>query len=90
MTDEPFSPVQMAQLRLAMKETVEEAFADAGLRVDEGDNQDEARRDFMFLRAWRRGVNGGAAKIGWFVIIALMGGLWWLIQMGLSVWNKGG
>lgn len=88
MNDQAFTDVQMAQLRLAIKEGVEEAFADAGLRIDEGDNQDAARRDFMFLRTLRTGVNGTAAKIGWLVIAAIFAGFVWLMQAGFAFWAK--
>lgn len=90
MTDEPFSAVQMAQFKRAMKEVVEESLSDAGLRIETGDHQDEARRDFMFLRTIRKGANGIAAKIGWLIIAAVLAGLYWVFQIGLAAWNKGG
>jgi hypothetical protein len=81
-----FTDQQMAQIREAMREEL----ADAGLRLDGADHQDEARRDFMFLRAFRRATNGAAAKIGWLVIAAFAGGIIWLVNAGLNVWRAGG
>lgn len=78
-----FSDHQVAQIRAAFREEI----ADAGLRLDDGDHQDEARRDFMFLRSLRKGVNGTAAKIGWLVIAAVCGAVIWLVNSGLSVWR---
>jgi len=78
-----FTPEQLAQLRTAMREEL----ADAGLRLDSADHQDDARRDFMFLRTLRKGVNGTAAKIGWLVIAAVFGGIIWLVNSGLNVWK---
>lgn len=78
-----FTPEQIAQLRTVMVEVL----GDAGLRLDETEHEDEARRDFMFLRALRRGVNGTAAKIGWLVIAAFFGGVAWLVNSGLNVWR---
>ena len=87
MSDETFSPAQIAQLQLAIKEVLREEMADAGLRLDGADHVDEARRDYMFLRSLRRGVNGTAAKIGWFFIAAVLGAVVWLVNGGLSLWK---
>jgi len=78
-----FNDQQLAQLRGAMREEL----ADAGLRLDSADHQDDARRDFMFLRSLRKGVNGTAAKIGWLVIAAVCGAVIWLVNSGLNVWK---
>jgi hypothetical protein len=78
-----FTPEQMAQLRSIMTDVL----ADAGLRVEEAEQQDEARRDFMFLRSFRRAVNGAAGKIGWLVIAAAVGGVIWLVTTGLNAWK---
>lgn len=51
------------------------------------EQQDEARRDFMFLRAFRSAVNGAEGKIGWLVIAAAVGGVIWLVNLGLSTWK---
>ena len=87
MSDETFSATQMAQLKLAMKEVMREDMADAGLRLDGADHVDEARRDYMFLRSLRKGVNGTAAKIGWFFIAAVLGAIVWLVNGGLNMWK---
>ncbi len=84
---EPFSPAQLAQLSTAVKAAIREEFADAGLRLDEPVHVDDARKDFMFLRSLRMGVNGLASKIGWFVIAAILGGVLWLVQAGIVVWK---
>jgi cell division protein FtsX len=83
MSDDTFSPAQLNQLRQVFREEV----ADAGLRLDGADHVDEARRDFMFLRSLRKSVNGTAAKIGWFVIAALLGVVVFLINGGLNMWR---
>lgn len=80
-----FTPEQIAQLRAVMVDVL----GDAGLRLDETEHEDEARRDFMFLRALRKGVNGTAAKIGWLVIAAVCGAAIWLVNSGLNVWRAG-
>lgn len=78
-----FSSEQLAQLRAVFREEL----ADAGLRIDGADHVDEARRDFMFLRSLRKGVNGTAAKIGWLVIAAVIGAVIWLVNSGLTFWK---
>jgi hypothetical protein len=80
-----FTPEQIAQLRAVLTDVL----ADAGLRVESADQQDEARRDFMFLRWLRTWVNGTAAAIGWLVIATFVGGVIWLVNAGLSVWKGG-
>lgn len=87
MSDEFFSAAQLSQLSLVIKEAIREEMADAGLRLDGADHVDEARRDYMFLRTLRRGVNGTAAKIGWFFIAAVLGAVVWLVNGGLNLWK---
>ena len=78
-----FTDQQVGQIRAAFREEV----ADAGLRLDDGELQVEARRDFMFLRSLRRGAQGTAAKIGWLVIAAICGAVFWLVTSGLNAWR---
>lgn len=82
-----FSSEQLHQLEAIVQNGVRKGFADAGLRTDEADQIDEARRDFAFVRNLRKGVNGTAAKIGWMVIAALIGALIWLVNSGLTFWK---
>jgi len=81
VADDAFSPAQLAQLRQVFREEM----GDAGLRLDGADHIDEARRDLMFLRSLRKGVNGTAAKIGWFFIAAVLGAVVWLVNGGLNM-----
>lgn len=91
MNDQAFTDVQMAQLRLAIKEGVEEAFADAGLRIDEGTHQDEAREDFRFVRRLRKTWDGAVVKTGTFILLGLLGIVATIAGMGFWAWiNKGG
>lgn len=78
-----FTEQQLGQIRAAMREEL----ADAGLRLESSDQQDEARRDFMFLRWLRTGVNGVAMAIGWLFIAAFCGGIIWLVNAGLNAWK---
>jgi hypothetical protein len=78
-----FTSEQMDQLRTVFREEL----ADAGLRIDGPDHIDDARRDFMFLRSLRVGLNGTASKIGWVVIAAILGAVIWLVTNGLNFWK---
>lgn len=87
MTGETFSAAQLAQLKLLIREAIREESADAGLRID-GEHQDDAREDYRFLRRLRKGVDGAAAKIGLAVIAAFIGGILWLLNLGIQAWWK--
>jgi hypothetical protein len=78
-----FSPEQLAQLKKVFREALE----DVGLRTDGPDHIEEARRDFMFVRSFRRGITGTASKIGWSVIVAVLGLVFWLVTQGLNFWK---
>lgn len=82
-----FSTEQLAQLEAVTRKAVREELADAGLRLDGPEHVDDAREDFRFLRRFRKGVDGTAAKIGWAVIAALLGALFWLLNSGLNLWK---
>jgi ElaB/YqjD/DUF883 family membrane-anchored ribosome-binding protein len=80
-----FSHEQMEQLRSLLREE----FADAGIRLDGPDHVEEARADFRFIRRVRKGVDGYASKIGWFVIAAILAGAVWLFTLGMNTWKGG-
>lgn len=76
------------ELIKVVRTAVREEFSAAGMRVDEPKDQDEARRDFMFLRTLRVGIHGLAAKIGMAVLFALGSGLIWIVVAGLDAWKS--
>lgn len=78
-----FTPEQQTQLKTIFREALE----DVGLRTDGPDHIEEARRDFMFVRSLRKGINGTASKIGWAVIMAFLGAIFWLFNNGLNFWK---
>jgi hypothetical protein len=82
-----FTDEQKRELAAIVEQGVRRGFADAGLRTDEADQIDEARRDFAFVRSLRKGVNGAASKIGWAVIMAVLGAIFWLFNSGLQFWK---
>lgn len=80
-----FSPEQMAQLRDLFRDEL----ADAGLRIDGPEHVDLAREDFRFLRRLRTGMQGTASKVGWAVILAILGAAIWLFTNGINAWRGG-
>lgn len=78
---------QLQQIESVVRRAVREEISDAGLRLDGPDHVDMARDDFRFLRKLRTGVDGIAAKIGWALIAALIGGLIWLVNLGVTTWK---
>lgn len=81
MTPRPLSGEQLKQI---VREAVREELRAAGLRLDDADHMDEARADFMFLRKVRQAFNGAASKIGGAVILAVVGGMIWLVTAGVQ------
>lgn len=86
MTD-GFSPEQLLQLEAIVEQGVRKGFADAGLRIDDGASEDEARKDFAFIRGVRRTLGGWATSLGWFIILSVLGSIVWLITQGLTFWK---
>lgn len=86
---ETLNPAQLQQITNAVRAAVREELADAGLRLDDSDHQDEAREDFRFIRRLRRGVNGMAAKVGWVCIAAVLSGLLYFVTLGANTWRGG-
>lgn len=78
-----FTREQLDQLRSVFREEL----ADAGLRLDSAEHQDEAREDFRFVRRLRKRVDGAASKVGMAVILAITSGIIWLVMQGLNLWK---
>lgn len=80
---EGFTKEQLEQLRSVFREEL----ADAGLRLDSVEHQDEAREDFRFVRRLRKRVDGAASKVGMAVILAVTSGIIWLVVQGANLWR---
>jgi len=81
------SQEQLQQIEAVVRRAVREEISEAGLRIDGPDYVDMAREDFRFLRKLRTGIDGLAAKIGWALITALLGGVVWLLTLGANAWK---
>lgn len=77
----------LEQIEAVIRKVLREEFKDIGLRVDSEDQQAELREDFRHLRMWRQAMNGFASKVGWAVILSILGGLIWIFTQGLNFWN---
>lgn len=78
-----FSQEQLTQLRHVFREEL----ADAGLRIDGPEHVDDAREDFRFLRRARRFMDNTASKVGWVIILAIVSGVIWLLNLGVNTWR---
>ena len=72
-----------------MRRVVREEFGDIGLHIDSSEHQDTAREDLRFLRKFRQGVDGTASKLGWMIIVAFFGGIFWIMKLGFDAWRIG-
>lgn len=84
MSGRPVSSMTEDELSALMRSAVRAEFSAAGLRVDEPEDQDEAKEDFRFLRRVRRGIDGASGKIGGALILALVSGFLWLVWTGFQ------
>lgn len=99
-----FSEQQLGQLEAMTERAVGKAFANVGLRIEDSDHQFEANADFRWVRASRtdaervenerfvsavrRSFNGAASKVGVFVLLAIAGGVVWIVKLGFDAWNR--
>lgn len=81
-----FTPEQLSQLKQAVREAVKEELADAGLRLDDADHQDEAREDFRFLRRIRKTFDGAATQVGRSILLALLAVFGVIFGLGFWQW----
>lgn len=87
---ESFSNDQMQQIVAAVRTAVREELADAGLRLDTGDHQADAREDFRFIRRLRLSWDGAVSKIGNAVLISIIAIVGTIVSMGFWAWLSGG
>jgi len=84
MNRKPLPEMTADELEGLVRKAVRDEIKAAGLRLDDPQHQDEARADFVFLRALRRGTYGAASKVGMAVILAIVSGVGWLIINGFK------
>ena len=82
MTDRQLPTLTADELEALIRKAVRKELSAAGIRLDEPEHQDQAREDFRFLRRLRMTFDGASAKIGGALILAIFGGLVWLLTMG--------
>lgn len=83
MTARKVSSMTEDELVAVVRAAVRAEFSAAGMRVDAPADVDEARADFMFLRKARAAFNGAASKVGGAIILAMVGGVIWLVTAGV-------
>jgi hypothetical protein len=76
------------ELRSLVKEAVRDALFEAGLRTEEPEHIEEARKDFSFLRRMRMASDGAASKIGYFILATVGSGLLFALWQGIKLTAK--
>lgn len=87
MNNRPLPEMTADDLEDLVRKAIRDEFSAVGLRVDDAESQDKAREDFRFLRKMRQSFDGAASKIGYTILLALFGGISWLIMQGANVWK---
>lgn len=85
MSDRKLSAMTEDEIVSTIRAAVRAEFNAIGLRVDDTDDQDDAREDLRFLRKLRENVNGAQSKIGGAVILAVVSGFLWLLWNGFQL-----
>ncbi|GAB4068354.1 hypothetical protein KHC28_15605 [Ancylobacter sonchi] len=89
MENEPAESVVLVVSRQELGDLIERSvrrgLADAGLHLEDKNDREEARKDFWFLRRWRRAMDGAAAKIGYTVLALVTGGVLIVVWAGLRI-----
>ena len=73
-----------AELEGLVQRAMQRALSDAGLYLEDKADREEARKDFWFLRKWRKATDGAAAKIGYSVIGILVAAAGVVIWAGIK------
>lgn len=75
--------VSREELGELIEKSVKRGLADAGLYLEDKEDREEARKDFWFLRRWRKAMDGAAAKIGYVVLTIITGGILVVLWAGI-------
>ncbi len=82
MNDRQLPALTADELEQLIRKAVRKELSAVGLRIEDAEQQEETREDFRMLRRARKAYDGATAKIGGAVILAIVGGLIWLVSMG--------
>jgi hypothetical protein len=76
----------LADLERAVESAVKRAFRDVGIHSEHGDDVDQVRADFLFIRKLRRGSEGMAAKVGYTLITVAVTAALFIFTLGSKSW----
>jgi hypothetical protein len=83
--------ISKEDLEKIVREAIRVEMYAIGLRADDPNQVDEARRDFMFMRRIRTFTESLAQKIALTVAVAIVGSAITLLTLGFRAWlEKGG
>lgn len=84
MSTTPVIAMTSAELEEVVRAAVRSELSLVGLRLDNRDHQDEARKDLVFVRKFRLSAEGATSKVGAAVLVAMVTGLVWLFWSGAT------
>lgn len=90
MADSDVVTISKADLRGMIRETLREELRAVGFRTDDAAHSEQLRDDIRFAGRLRSAVEGTASKIGMAIVLAIVGGLVFLVQLGASHLMRGG
>lgn len=88
MSGKPIATMTEDEFEALIRHTFRDELNRVGMRVDGSLDQDEARKDFAFLRSFRQSFSGATSKVGAAVLTILVGGFLWLFWQGAqTLWG---
>jgi hypothetical protein len=89
MSDSDVIMVSRADLREIVRAAVRDELRAVGLRTDDVEHSEAVRDDLKFAGRLRKTVEGFASKIGLAIVLAVVGGVIYLLQLGATHLLKG-
>lgn len=84
MNDRQLPALTADELENLIRKAVRKELSAAGIRLDDPEQEDQAREDFRFLRRLRTSIDGATSKVGGAVILAMVSGALWLLWLGVQ------
>jgi hypothetical protein len=84
--DDGLITISKVELAAIVRTAIREELHAVGLRADDANQVDEARKDFLFMRRMRTFTESLANKIVLTLVVALVGGLATIVGLGVQAW----
>jgi hypothetical protein len=84
--DDGLITISKVELAAIVRTAIREELHAVGLRADDANQVDEARKDFLLMRRMRTFTGSLANKIVLTLVVALVGGLATIVGLGVQAW----